>query len=452
MLIYCLGRLYYSPVAVWLIFGSILAGPAVAWLISQALLHADGLTALTAWSAIDHVLATTLLSGVLWNPVSYSLSPVLDDENRPELRALRAASALLAAGAAVCLVVCLLPRPVLAASTALYVGVSLNASCWWSQIWLHLQAEGLAPLLPASLRETLYNTRPVDWLRSDNWSVMVLHARQVLAVTLLPEADLGHGLALMPPTLRAALESRGLRHVLPGALRTALGPWREGPDGLLRVRPLRLGALRLSLPGGGSVAGASVYTDAAHGHSPSSHAHAPEPPRASRQAASDGGGGGSGRGIVNGGGGAGVNGTLNGGGHSTGTIGATPGRATSAGCAADSRPSNAAAAAARRDQAWPQFEFAAGRAAAMAPEWLILYVLRRHCLRALRTHSARALTSRRTHLLMALAAVALLWARRSADRRSFAPLCRRLLTLMPALGLAYALLKPSARAHEARGS
>ena len=93
MLIYCLGRLYYSPVAVWLIFGSILAGPAVAWLISQALLHADGLTALAAWSAIDHVLATTLLSGVLWNPVSYSLSPVLGDENRPELRALRAASA-----------------------------------------------------------------------------------------------------------------------------------------------------------------------------------------------------------------------------------------------------------------------------------------------------------------------------------------------------------------------
>ena len=69
----------------------------------------------------------------------------------------------LTAAEACCLGRCASPRPV--ASTAVYLGVSLNFSCWWAAIWLQLQTKGVGAVLPADLAHALRNERPIDWLR-----------------------------------------------------------------------------------------------------------------------------------------------------------------------------------------------------------------------------------------------------------------------------------------------
>ena len=161
---------------------------------------------------------------------------------KPELLALRGTSAVIVAAASTTLVVQVLPRLVLASATALYVGLSLNLGCWWASLWLRLQTDGLAAHLPPSVRRALLHERPIDWLRRSDWTEMVLRARQMLPLLLLPDGELRHGLAQLPPRLRRRLERPGLAALLPITARQLLEPWASGPD-LLRVRPLPISPL-----------------------------------------------------------------------------------------------------------------------------------------------------------------------------------------------------------------
>lgn len=240
--IFSFGRLYYSARLTWL-FASAMslalpAGFALAflyWPQLDILLASQPLLS----SLLDHWLSATLLSGALWHFVTYSMTPGFLTDGRPELFVLRASSALVAALGAINLVTQLLPRPVLAASTVLYIGFSINCSCWWSAIILELQSDGLVSLLPSSLIHLLMHERPVDWLRRDFFSTVVLRCRQLLPIMMLPEEDLHHGLTQLPPSLREMLEERGgLRKLfLPTFVAQLLEPWQRGPD-YLRVRPL----------------------------------------------------------------------------------------------------------------------------------------------------------------------------------------------------------------------
>ena len=100
--------------------------------------------------AVDHALAATLVTGVLWCLIKCSCNAGLHSV-RSELYCLRVVSSLLAAGGATCLVVQLLPRQVLVACTALYIGLSLNFSCWRAALRLHVHDAGLVSILPARL-------------------------------------------------------------------------------------------------------------------------------------------------------------------------------------------------------------------------------------------------------------------------------------------------------------
>lgn len=239
MIIYYFGKIYYSRVLSWIgvvLLSLSVPAAAIAW---QYQLHeclsedAQSLALLVA----DYWLAATLLSGPLWYLLAYSFS--VFDPQQPELFALRCASAVTVALASTQLVVLLLPRAVLAATAALYIGFSLNVGCWWASLWLHLQAEGLAAQLPPSLRHALMTERPLDWLRRNDWTALLLRVRQVLPLLVLPDSELHHGLAVLPAELRERLERRGLACELPDSARQLLQPWAAGPD-LLRVRPLPL--------------------------------------------------------------------------------------------------------------------------------------------------------------------------------------------------------------------
>ena len=188
-------------------------------------LAAIGVMPLDAWSmgmlwmVIDHSLALTMLSGALWYPLIYSLTWRAE---RAELFAVRVTSSLLATGAASALVVQLMPRPMLCAATALYVGLSLNLSAWCAELWLSLQASGLRRLLPPSAVHWLEDERPIDWLRRDEWSRLVRRVRQLLPLLVLPDSELEHGLALLPDDFRRALEAPGLQVALTLALTLTL--------------------------------------------------------------------------------------------------------------------------------------------------------------------------------------------------------------------------------------
>lgn len=236
------GRLYYSTPLVWISAATlVLAAPAALFALHTLDATSVSLSAWAPfWRMLDLVLATTLLSGALWHFMVINLTPGFLHSGRPELYALRAASAMLVACGAVCLVAQLLPRPVLAACATLFVGVSINFSCWWAALWLHLQNSGGFALLPRPVRHALKNERLVDLLRRDVVSLFFARCRQLLPLLVLPDDELECGLALLPPTLRARLERRGLAHaLLPDALCELLEPWEQGPD-YLCVRPLRL--------------------------------------------------------------------------------------------------------------------------------------------------------------------------------------------------------------------
>jgi len=242
MIIYYFGKVYYSRTLSWacttLVLLSVPAA-ALAWHLRPHECLSQESQAL-AMLAVDYWLAATLLSGPLWYLLAYSFARMDDDQ--PELLALRGTSAVIVAAASTTLVVQVLPRLVLASATALYVGLSLNLGCWWASLWLRLQTDGLAAHLPPSVRRALLHERPIDWLRRSDWTEMVLRARQMLPLLLLPDGELRHGLAQLPPRLRRRLERPGLAALLPNTARQLLEPWATGPD-LLRVRPLPISPL-----------------------------------------------------------------------------------------------------------------------------------------------------------------------------------------------------------------
>ena len=179
MLFYLFGELYYSVPLVWLSSAVLLAavpGGILAWHASSSL-PAEWLP--VASMALNHACAATLLSGSLYWIIPYNLDPgFCVAAGQPELFALRAVSALVASCAAISLVA-LLPQPVLYLGTVTYVGLSINLSCWWSSLWLHLQSGGLASLLPPSLLHVLAHERPIDFLRRNMLSELLSTCRQV---------------------------------------------------------------------------------------------------------------------------------------------------------------------------------------------------------------------------------------------------------------------------------
>ncbi len=238
MLFYAYGRLYYVPILSWLTAATLLAAPFVGyklWLLRVGL-NSEQVEALLG--AADYGMAGTLMSGVLYYFISYNLVP----DGRFELYLLRAASALLASAALLVLTVQLLSRPVLAASAALYAGASLNVSCWWTALMLRLQDGGLGELLPEPLHYVLLEMRPIDWLRSNSWTVLVTRLRQLVPVMLLPDDELHHAMELLPPEARERLLQRGLHAELPRLISQLVRPWAAGPD-FLRVRRLSLSGL-----------------------------------------------------------------------------------------------------------------------------------------------------------------------------------------------------------------
>ena len=189
--------------------------------------------------ATDYLLAATLLSGVLCNFLYYSLMAGFLTADRSELCLLRAISSLVAAAGAVYLVA-LLPRPVLVASTAVYLGVSLNFSCWWAAIWLQLQTKGVGAVLPADLAHALRNERPIDWLRRKSPDLSFFSKlRQVVTLLLLPEEDLDRALALLPPSRASAYSAAGSSTLCP---RRSAASARRGQGARLPTRAPRRAA------------------------------------------------------------------------------------------------------------------------------------------------------------------------------------------------------------------
>ena len=349
--------MYYARVLTWLLVAALVVAPIVGHrLWSRGGLAMGGEEAAAALRIADYYMACTLCSGALYWFLLYSLT---SSSTYPELYALRCASALLAAVALVELTVQALPRPVLAAATALYVGLSLNVCCWWASLVLRLQTTGLGGLLPEGLVHVLLQMRWLDWLRSDSFTVFLGQCRQLMPVVFLPEDELHLAVERLPPELRERILTPGIQQHLPDGLRNLVRPWAAGPDGL-RVRHVSL------LPGG----------------DPSSGRHRGE------HGANGGGGGGGG---VHGGGGGAV----------TGPPPAPLG----------------------------------------APEWLLLYALRRHAMRAARRRADLVLSGDRTHLGAALGLGAALWFGRLAPRleparrRMLLTLARRLLSGALPIGL-----------------
>ena len=271
MIVCVCGELYYSAWLAWISVAIILAAaPAGCYVWHFVNLPPEWIP--VAWSALDHLCAATLLSSLLyWFNLCNLTSEYYACAKRPELLALRVISSLVASGAAISLVT-LLPRPVLTASAALYIALSLNLSSWWSALWLELQDGGLGSLLPPPLVHLLVHERPLDWLRRNMFGAVLLRCRQLAPLLVLPEQDLHHGLSLLPPDLRQALERRGLGHLLlPASVRRVLlEPWASGPQ-YLRVRPLRLSSAPLELfnitreTSGGAIA-ASASNGSCHHH------------------------------------------------------------------------------------------------------------------------------------------------------------------------------------------
>ncbi|KAL1520984.1 hypothetical protein AB1Y20_022542 [Prymnesium parvum] len=387
MLLCYYGRLFYSAPLVWATSALLvlsLALAAAVYVYEPAVSLSD---TSRAWLLLvaDHTLAGILLSSVLYSFILVNFTP---NGGRVELFVLRCVSALLVSGASIALAVQLMPRNVLAASTVLYLGVSLNASCWWASLWLFLQKDGLAPLLPESLRDALLRDRLLDWLRQPfDYALLVQRLRQMLPLLVLPEEELHRGLALLPPELRARLQRPGLLNMegeIPRRLRAVLEPWSEGPD-YLRVRPLQLPA-------------------------PSSTAA-----------------------------GKGTNGHVN-------YAGRAPGEAAPQDRAAtdgrrEGRPRAERRAAATVGQVWQAIEMR--QSLLEGPEWLILYALRRHVERFVRGKVEAALASTATKaklvLVLAAALAAAKYLRQPARARQLQMLLRKLLVSAAPAAVVYLL-------------
>ena len=101
MLVYCFGSLYYVAAVVWLTAACVLVSVPALTKLSWDLTSPDSAMPPEVRAAVmlaaDHVLAGILVSGAMWQLLSYSFAPGYLPGRRPELFVLRATSALIAA-------------------------------------------------------------------------------------------------------------------------------------------------------------------------------------------------------------------------------------------------------------------------------------------------------------------------------------------------------------------
>ena len=237
MLVPWLGELYYHQHLSWCLSatlaGGCVAAAALAWRpVLQQQCGIDEPTKAVLLVLVDYTLAAALLLGILLGVLRLNFTR---RGCRVELYVLRCLSATIASIALLQLTVLILPRPVLVAAAVLCTCMAINAACWWSDLWLHLQAGGLASVLPETLRHTLTTITPLEWLRDDALSVLLgewfAFGRQLLPLTLLPESDLPMALEALPAKLRAQLLKPGLQ--VPGrARRETISPLQLRGPGL----------------------------------------------------------------------------------------------------------------------------------------------------------------------------------------------------------------------------
>jgi hypothetical protein len=233
MLMYLNQCMYYSTEAVWATAAFILAALPVGVYILRLEVCLLG----ESWlAALDWVMAAILVNGMLTPFLQWNLTP----GGRPDLYALRSASALLTSAALIGLCVHSLSRMQLLLCNGLYVGISLNLASWSSALWLHLQPLGLGGLLLPDQWLHALRTKPLlQWLREYAAApVTLLQLRQVVPLLIVPDEHLETALEVLPAALRHRLAQPPLAE-LPQPVREVMQPWEEGP-GHLRVRQLGL--------------------------------------------------------------------------------------------------------------------------------------------------------------------------------------------------------------------
>jgi len=186
---------------------------------------------------LDWLLASTLLTGMLVPWLRWNLLPGWT-AGRRSLYALRSASAVVTATALVALVALSVPRNVLLLGTLLCVATTVNGASWLASLWLRLQRDGAARLLPKSVVQVLLHTPPIDLLGKDAPLVLFLTRWwQLCGILLLREDERAEAMTLIPTALRRRLTAEGIQHELPEGLRQLLSPWSRGPPHL-RVLPI----------------------------------------------------------------------------------------------------------------------------------------------------------------------------------------------------------------------
>jgi len=232
MIIYWDGRLYYSDAVVWAAAGSLVLAVPAAWALHSrpSLWPSEQVL-----GALDLGLAAVVFNAVLGAWLRWSLLPGWV-AGRPALYALRATSALIGSASLIWLAVQLMPRQILAVAALCSLCISYNAASWSAALWLHLQDHGLGDMLPATVRDLLLHTPPLELLGTDAPTV-VSRCWQMVGLLLVPHADRPAALSRLSPDFRARLLQPGLQAELPPIVAELVQPWSSGPD-YLRVRPL----------------------------------------------------------------------------------------------------------------------------------------------------------------------------------------------------------------------
>ena len=186
-------------------------------------------------------------------------------------RALRTATALAISACLVEIVIAALGRRLLLLVVALVAASIVHGLSWVGELSMCLQRGGLLCLLPERLVRTVLTTSILDILTTgrreiehltehperlsrDQQASLVVRARALAPLLLVPREDQAAALALLPPDLRHAVEMPLVESLLPGAVQEMMHPWANGSD-RLRLRRTAGGA-----PGGSTDERAAAAT------------------------------------------------------------------------------------------------------------------------------------------------------------------------------------------------
>ena len=255
-------------------------------LVGLAVLPQDHPRVVAVLSIADYVQAFSLLQPLLIPYLRCNLRPPphRHEAEDPGLHAARASTSLGVAACLLVLVVSLLGRTILLATTMLRLLVVFQAGCWGSTLVLRLQADGGLPYLPATLKKLL-SARPLELIDAAkafsatprppaafpvSVGELVAGARALAPLILLPDDHREAALEVLPPRLLDALDQPLASH-LPSWVQSMLGPWAHAE--VLR--------LKKGLPpscGGGVVGGdhdasrAAAHPHATRAPTPAGHA------------------------------------------------------------------------------------------------------------------------------------------------------------------------------------